>query len=261
MAWHLWRTIRSEWDLLRLSLLFYTRIPVGHVEYHEERMGESFRYFPLLGAIVGAVMAGIYALAGYYLPNAVAAVMSVIVGLVVTGGMHEDGLSDYCDAFGGYHDRDTTLRIMKDSSTGVYGILGLVMLLMSRVVLLSYIPYETAIGTIVAMAVVARWMPILVMRLSTYARKSDEASKATHLRQVVTTKTLLIAAVWALLALLLLPWQAAVVAPVLMIGQSLLIMRISNKRIGGHTGDVLGAIECLAELMLLLVTLVVTIYV
>ena len=174
--------------------------------------------------------------------------------------MHEDGLSDYCDAFGGYHDRETTLRIMKDSSTGVYGILGLVMLLMSRVVLLSYIPYETAIGTIVAMAVVARWMPILVMRLSTYARKSGEASKATHLRQAVTTKTLLIAAVWAILALLLLPWQAAVLAPVLMTGQTLLIMRLSNKRIGGHTGDVLGAIVCFAELTLLLVTLVVTIY-
>ena len=59
MALHLLRTIRSEWDLLRLSLLFYTRIPVGHVEYHEERMGESFRYFPLLGAIVGVLMAGI----------------------------------------------------------------------------------------------------------------------------------------------------------------------------------------------------------
>ena len=110
------------------------------------------------------------------------------------------------------------------------------------------------------MAVVGRWMPILVMRLSVYARKSGEESKATHLRQAVTTKTLLIAAVWALLALLLLPWQAAVVAPVLMIGQALLIMRISNKRIGGYTGDVLGAIVCLGELTLLLVTLVVTIY-
>ena len=141
-----------------------------------------------------------------------------------------------------------------------YGILGLVMLLMSRVVLLSYIPYETAIGTIVAMAVVSRWVPILVIRLSTYARKSGEASKATHLRQSVTTKTLLIAAVWALLALLLLPWQAAVVAPVLMTGEALLIMRISNKRIGGYTGDVMGAIVCFAELTLLLVTLVVTIY-
>lgn len=252
--------LRSELDLLRLSLLFYTRIPVGRVEYSEERMGESFRHFPLVGAIVGGVMAGVYALAGNFLPPAVAAVMTVIVGLVATGGMHEDGLSDYCDAFGGYHDRETTLRIMKDSTTGVYGILGLVMLLISRVVLLRYIPYETAVGAIVAMAVVARWMPLLVMRLSTYARKSGEESKATHLRHTVSAQSVLIATIWTVPTLLLLPWQAALIAPLLMVGQTLLIMQISNKRIGGYTGDVMGAIECLAELTLLLVTLVVTLY-
>ena len=90
----------------------------------------------------------------------------------------------------------------------------------------------------------------------------SEADVKEAMREIrhVTTKTLLIAALWAILALLLLPWQAAIVAPVLMIGQTLLIMRISNKRIGGYTGDVLGAVECLAELTLLLVTLVVTIY-
>lgn len=249
--------IRSEWDLLRLSLLFYTRIPVGQVAYSEERMGASFRYFPLVGAIVGGVMAGAFALADYWLPQPVAATICVIVGLALTGGMHEDGLADYCDAFGGVHDREATLRIMKDSSTGVYGILGLIVLLISRIILLSYIPSRVAIGTIVAMAVVARWMPILVMRLSTYARKSNEASKATHLRQAVTTKTLLLASVWALLALFLLPWQAAVVAPLPMIAQTLLVMRVSNKRIGGYTGDVLGAVECFGELTLALVTLIV----
>lgn len=252
--------LRSELDLLRLSLLFYTRIPVGRVEYNEERMRASFCYFPLVGGIVGGIMAGVFALSGYWLPQPIAATMTVVVGLVVTGGMHEDGLSDFCDAFGGYHDRDTTLRIMKDSTTGVYGMLGLIMLLISRVILLSYIPYHIAIGTLVAMAVVARWMPILVMRLSTYARKSDEESKATHLKQPVSTRTIVVASVWSILALPLLPWQSALIAPALMILQTLLVMHISKKRIGGYTGDVLGATETLGEIVLLLTTLLVSLY-
>lgn len=245
--------IKEEFNALRLIFLFYSRIPVGRVEYSDRAMSRAFRYFPSVGAVVGGLSAVSYWIFASYFTIEIGVVAAIAVALMLTGGMHEDGFSDFCDAFGGYRSREDTLRIMKDSATGVYGVLGIVVLLLAKYSLLKALPMTVAPWVIVVTAVVARYAPIVVMRSMSYARKEGEQSKSTHLRETMSWWTVSIASAFVIASLLLLSWRFALGAIVLVSVVIGWIAYVSKKRIGGYTGDVLGALEQLCEIALLLV--------
>ncbi|KKB64495.1 hypothetical protein WM40_05205 [Robbsia andropogonis] len=109
---------------------YFTRFPVPHgVAFTDARLARSARYFPVVGAVVGALGALTFGIGSHVLPLSVAVLLSIIATLLATGALHEDGLADCCDAFGGGYQRTDVLRILKDSRIGAFGAIGLIVTL------------------------------------------------------------------------------------------------------------------------------------
>lgn len=121
---------REEARTIAIAFGYFTRLPVPrNVVFTEARLARSGRYFPLVGAVVGAIGALVFAIGSHFWPTPVAVLLSMAATLLATGALHEDGLADCCDAFGGGYRRADVLRILKDSRIGVFGGIGLIMTL------------------------------------------------------------------------------------------------------------------------------------
>lgn len=242
---------------MRFALMYYSRIPSGYLEYSEEAQRESLRYFPLVGLIVAAIGGGVWS-AGIdllHLSPWVSVALTLITIVLLTGGIHEDGLADFCDGFGGGYTKERVLAIMKDSSTGVYGILALVLnFILKMTLLVELLPEVVPLMLLVAHAS-SRALPMLFSYTSTYAR--TERIKSEHLRKSMSRTSLIVALLIGLLPLLRLSFWAIVVV---VIGYALLFYTFRSiviRRIGGYTGDVLGALQQIGELLFFLLVVIV----
>ena len=125
---------------------FFSRMPSpSWVEFSDEELNRSSRYFPLVGLIIGLAGALTYFVFSFDLPANIAVLLSMVVTVLLTGGFHEDGWADVCDAFGGGWDKPQILSIMKDSRIGTYGTLGLVFMLTLKFLALSALPLVVAL--------------------------------------------------------------------------------------------------------------------
>lgn len=242
--------MRKELNLLRHAFLFYSRIPVGRIEYSDENLIKAFRYFPLVGIVVGGLSASVYLLSMFILPPTVSILIALIVGVLTTGGLHEDGFSDFFDAFGGGHTKQRILEIMKDSTIGVYGVMSLILLFLMKFALLYSLPLYIIPSLLIASGSSARFMSIAMSRISQYARNEGEKSKSMHLKIGIDNFTTFVAALFAFLPLLLLPLWISLIALGLYVITLLSMRHYIEKRIGGYTGDVLGALEQLCEVII-----------
>ena len=246
-----------------LALQFFTRIPItgalaGWVGYSLAMLRASAAHFPgvgwLVGGLVAALSAGLFAL----LPQnpmtpLVVAVLGTVVGVLVTGAFHEDGLADVADGLGGSPDRNRAMLIMKDSRVGAFGALALVLVVLTKVALLallgSYEPLLLVWGLFAA-HVVSRSFPLLLIRAM--AHVGDEAgSKSKPLADQISIASLLVAGFWLLAALLLvascareLPLLVALACATL---AWLWMWRWFQRRLQGFTGDCLGATQQVCE--------------
>ena len=247
-----------------LALQFFTRIPVtGRLgewaDYSPEALRKSAAYFPAIGWIIGIITALTYWLIAYNLPDLpatplVAAFLSTFVGLMVTGAFHEDGLADLTDGLGGSLKREQALEIMKDSRIGSFGSLALIIALGSKISLLTLLGQKDivlACWALFGAHVTSRFAPLLVIRFQSHV--GDEAgSKSKPLSDAISWSTFSVGTVWWLASLVLLqslypdiPWWGAVVGA----GISLIWMfRLLAERLGGFTGDGLGATQQICEI-------------
>jgi adenosylcobinamide-GDP ribazoletransferase len=241
---------RDEIALLLSAAGFLTRLPVpGWAGWEDGRLVRVSRFFPIIGALVGAAGAGVWWLAGLALPPALAAGLALAAMLLLTGALHEDGLADCADGLGGGATRDRTLEIMRDSRIGSYGALALILSVGLRWAALAALAPGPGVLALVIAGGIGRAMMVPATALARYARPEGlgamVAAGAGSLEVTVALATALLLAVIGggagLLALLL----AAVVA-----GLFLLYL---VRRIGGYTGDGLGAIAQLAEIAAVLV--------
>lgn len=248
--------LKNEFTLFRFALMYYSRIPSGHLEYSETAQRESLRYFPAVGLIVAAIGGGIWSLSVdlLHLSSWLGAALTLTTMVVLTGGIHEDGLSDFCDGFGGGYTKERVLAIMKDSSTGVYGILALILNFMLKLFLLVEIIPEHVPALLLVAHASSRTLPLLMSYTCTYAR--TENIKSEHLKNRMSRTSLIVALVLGLLPLgVLSVWSIVGV----LIGYSLLFLgfrALSIRRIGGYTGDVLGALQQFSELLFLLIIVI-----
>lgn len=238
--------------LLICAVQFLTRVPTPRLAVFEpEWITRSARYFPLVGQGVGAVSAGVLLLAGHLWNGPVAAVLALSVGLLVTGAFHEDGLADTADGLGGGQTPERRLEIMKDSRVGTYGVCALGLVLALKGAVLATTPVWTAAAALLAAHGLGRAAAVVAMRLTPYA-PNGEAGKWKPVPQGVRTGEVLVALAIAAWPLALLPLGASLLGlaggAVLAIGLALLARRL----IGGHTGDVLGAVEQVFEVGFLL---------
>ena len=251
-----------------LALQFFTRIPVtgplaAWVGYSPAMLNASAAYFPAVGWVVGAVAAGVMALALALLPAGplgalVAAVLATAATVWLTGGFHEDGLADTADGLGGSASRERALAIMKDSRIGSYGTLALVLAIGLKAALLALIAQHgawSAAAALLAAHALSRLAPLVVMRTLPYAGDEDRA-KAKPLAQAVSGAGFTIGFLWSIPALTLM-WQAQgafhLIAALLLWSCALAAMlRLLRRRLQGFTGDTLGATQQVCELALYL---------
>ena len=129
--------LKQECQYLLNAVRFFTRIPLPRsVSPDPETQHQALKYFPLVGWLVGSACALTFHLAAEYWPASVAVILSIIVGILLTGALHEDGFADSCDGFGGGWDKAQVLTIMKDPRIGSYAALGLILLLLLKTVTL-----------------------------------------------------------------------------------------------------------------------------
>lgn len=242
--------IRRELTLLRVALQFLTRLPVGRIEPFEPRwLTDCVRWFPVVGLLVGAGVGGVLVLTAPLVGPGIAAVLALAAGVMLTGGFHEDGLADSFDALGGVVSRERALEILKDSRIGSYGALALGVSLMLRALVLmqlaTLLPPLPLLAAVAGLHGLARWAPVAVMAALPYGGDLAHA-KAKPLALGVTPPLLATTSLLALPAALLLP-PSALAAAVLAAGLWIVWLR---RRLGGYTGDGLGACEQTAEMLI-----------
>jgi adenosylcobinamide-GDP ribazoletransferase len=233
----------NDRQLFLLALSFYTRLPYPQtLDY--KLLPRAAVYLPLIGWLVGGVTALSFYLADLVWPQTTAVILALIAGILMTGALHEDGLADVCDGFGGGMDKQRILEIMKDSYTGVYGFLGLSLALLLKISVLIAMPAAAVPSVLLAGHSFSRLSPLLLMRRYNYARGNDSKSSGAVYKP--NLQELAFATVIALLPLALLPAVCALaIIPVLL--ATLLLGHYFYRRIGGYTGDCLGASQQVAE--------------
>jgi len=237
----------------RASWTFLTRIPVGGFPYPQKTWEWISIWFPLVGAILGGTQAAIWlGLDGH--SDTTRAIIVISFSVIVTGGFHEDGLSDSIDALGGAYDRDNVLRILKDSRIGAFGALALILALMLKVSLLVDLGALAPVGLVLGQSL-SRALPVMQLGLQPYARRDDPTSKSRDVARSGKPQAF-IAALWTLgIAACAFMWGVGLEA---LIGSLLAMLVIGlvfgvyvQRRVGGLTGDFMGALQQLSELGIL----------
>jgi adenosylcobinamide-GDP ribazoletransferase len=233
------------------ALQFLTRLPAPrHAGFEPDWIARSTPWFPVVGWIVGALSAGVLWLASRVWPMPVAAVLAVVCGLLATGGFHEDGLADTADGLGGGQTRARRLEIMKDSRLGTYGALALWASLTLKAAILASLPPAMAALSLVLAHGAARAAPVAVMAAAAYAGESSKLTPASFAARPAEAAAALAIGLGPLV--LLLPLPTAAVGVGLAALAALAVALTARRLIGGFTGDVLGAVEQVAEIGLLL---------
>lgn len=243
--------MKRELEYFFAALRFFTRLPVpAWVGHGQDQLNHAARYFPLIGILVGIIGAGVTELAALALPIGVAVLLGMAATILATGGFHEDGFADSCDGFGGGWDKAQVLTIMKDSRIGSYAALGVGLILLTKWSALTELdaglgPPFLAIALIAGHAVSRLASTVLIYFLD-YVR-DDDSSKSKPLAQRMAPGELAVAALCGLLPCLLLPLAEVLAALAAVFLSTLLAARYFLRRIGGYTGDCLGAAQQLGE--------------
>lgn len=242
--------------LFFIALQFFTRIPIpAWVGFEPDWLRQSSRYFPAIGWVVGAGCAGVYVAAVQLWPHAVAVVLSTVAGILLTGAFHEDGFADVCDGFGGGMTPERVLEIMKDSRVGAYGAIGILLMLALKLTLLISLPASMIVPALLLAHPLSRLASCSLIWLMQYARHEG---KAKPLAQEMHSGEFLVACLTVLLpgAVLLHFFSFSLHGLLLALGLMLLLTWrmacLFQRRIGGFTGDCLGATQQVAEVAIYL---------
>jgi adenosylcobinamide-GDP ribazoletransferase len=239
--------IASELRLFRIALQFLTQLPAGAIEdWPPDWLARSAKYMPLVGALIGAIAGASIILAAIFLPEPLPTVVGLITAIAVTGALHEDGLADTVDAFGGGRTRERRLEIMKDSRIGTYGTLALISVLALKGAALAAVDPVSAALVMIAGHAGARLAPVLTIWALPHA--GNGGSKVSEKTSETTLIEISIAILFGLIpGLILLPAIAFAIATSAALIAAAVIALIAKCKIGGYTGDVLGAVEQVFE--------------
>jgi adenosylcobinamide-GDP ribazoletransferase len=238
---------------LRAALAFLTRIPVGKAPLSERDIAWAPALFPLVGALLGGVFFLLFtALSGF--DAWVGAIVITAFGVYVTGAFHEDGLADTADALGSNVSKERALEILKDSRIGSYGTCALVLSLLLRVALFANLGTNSLIPILVYGAI-ARLSPLWLMTHLSHANPSQ--GKLKDLQQIGKSRAYVGTAIAVALSVAVTFYEPGSeyrlgVAFAVTALTCLWFGRLAQQRLGGITGDLLGASEQIAELMVLL---------
>jgi adenosylcobinamide-GDP ribazoletransferase len=236
---------------VRQALLFLTVLPLTAPAGSSRELARSLAYFPLIGLGLGLLLAVANYVLGIFFPPTVCTLLVLLLLIFATGALHLDGVADTADGMYGIRDRATRLRIMKDSRVGAMGVVALLCLLLLKVVTLTAIPPAVQWPVLIALPVVGRWMMVALAVLSPYAR-SEGGTGSVFVegvgRRELGIATLILAAV--LIGFFRL-WGLTLLAALILV--VIVLERYFKARLGGVTGDILGAVCEWSEALFLLI--------
>ena len=232
---------------LLLALQFLTIIPVNHSYIASDRqLGNSILFYPVIGLLIGSILA-LSSLMLANIPLQIQSAIILILWVLLTGGLHLDGLADCADAWvGGLGSKQRSLEIMKDPAAGPIAVVVLVLLLLLKYLLINYILEHQTLAVLILTPVMGR-LAILILMLSTrYIRTAGLGEKLVANLPITATKAI------SLLGILTGIYYLGITAIALMLIIVFIVKYQANKRLGGATGDVYGAAVELVEVSILL---------
>ncbi len=239
---------------LLAAVAFMTRLPVpASFAFDAKDVGRAARWFPLMGALLGGLYAAIAWAMTPQFPAVVTAVIIVLAEALATGALHLDGLADTADGFGGGHTREDVLRIMRDHAIGSYGAVALCIAIALKVTAVSaLIGRQDAWRWLILAPALGRWSIVALSRFVGYARESSAVS-----RHIGTAELVWATATTAAIAGAAAQWRGAL-CWALVAAVSACFARYSVRKIGGITGDTLGANVQISECTVLLAAVALT---
>jgi adenosylcobinamide-GDP ribazoletransferase len=239
----------------RAATVFLTRLPVGGFPYSERDFAWASGWFPGVGLLLGVLLGGVWRATGGLGPSA-GAVLTLAASLLLTGAFHEDGLADSADALGGGRSRERVLEILKDSRVGTYGASVLILSLALRGALLVRLEQAAPLGLLVS-ETLSRCGPVWLLRLLPYLTPATTARSGQVARsaaaQVFLATGLSLALLLALAATRALEGTRALAAGLSVFVVTAVCGAYFRRRMGGVTGDFLGAVQQLSSVALLAV--------
>lgn len=256
--------MKQQARLFFIALQFLTRLPIPHwVGFHPDWLSRSAVFFPLVGAIVGLCNGLVWWLCGHWLPNSVSIAVMMAASLLITGAFHEDGFADVCDGFGGGATRERILSIMKDSRVGAYGAMGIAMLLIVKWTTLAALPVDGFVLLLITTHMLSRWYATALIWRLPYVR-ADEDGKAKPLANKLSGMQWMMGGIFGAIPVIVMLSMSSSVNSLVVILQAigvgvllsaacaLLAAVYFNDRLGGYTGDCLGATQQITEISFLL---------
>jgi adenosylcobinamide-GDP ribazoletransferase len=233
---------------------FLTVIPLPlRREPTGEEVGRSLVYFPVVGLLIGLLLAGINWVLRLFVPDGIVNALLIVAMVLVSGALHIDGFIDTCDGLAGNKPPQERWKVMKDSRAGAFGIAGAVLLLLVKFAALSAIPVHLLAATLVLTPVVSRWAMVYAIRAYPYAL---ESGLGTVFKRAANCPMLTVASIFTLAVSLLLVWWAgisyyfaaalAIVAVVWLV--TVIWGTYMRHKFAGLTGDSYGAVNEMAEL-------------
>jgi len=246
--------VSRNWDDFRTAGAFLTVFPVANrVEMDAARLARSMGWFPAVGLLLGLLLViGNWALSAL-LPRAVVDGLLILLLITATGALHLDGVADLFDGLAGGRDRESTLRIMKDSRVGAIGVVALVMVLLLKYLSLNQLPLAQKNAALLFMPAAGRWCQVFLANCATYIRPEGGTGSA-FVANVGRPQLLGASLILLLAVLLLFSFKGLLLLGLLLLDGTLLWLYF-ERRLGGVTGDVLGASAELTEVVFLLLLL------
>jgi len=232
------------------AFVFFTRLPFWRLKAFQVPAGyysQVINYWAVIGWLTGGIMAGTLWLSSLILPYPIAIVLALLSRLLITGALHEDGLADFLDGFGGGTDKEKILAIMKDSHIGTYGVIGLIFYFLLFYLLLSSLPVNIVCIIILIADPVCKLICSQITVFLSYARTA-ETSKSKTVYNKMSLNPLIISCFFGLFPFILIPNIKLIIAILFPILTFFILIYLMKKKIGGYTGDCCGALFLLCEL-------------
>jgi adenosylcobinamide-GDP ribazoletransferase len=240
------RQIRNLGWELATAFQFLTRIPMPSTTFEEDSLSRSVKFFPLVGLAIGSGAALLQKILIVHLPRPLTAFMVLTYLVLITGCLHEDGLADTADGFGGGWTRDRILAILRDSRIGSYGAIALVLSLLLRYLLLASLPMERFTAYLISAHVLSRWSSLPLSYFLSPARQQE--GQGARIARLTSSASLMFGSLLSI-TIVIYALRRSAVGPLL---AAPLIVGMSGwfyyRKIGGVTGDCFGATNQLTEI-------------
>lgn len=255
------KTIKNELIYFATALMFFTRIPIPFtIPYSSEIMNKSQKYFSWIGFLVGVINAAILYLSTQLFNLEIGIVLMMIGSVLLTGAFHEDGFTDMCDSFGGGYGKEKILTIMKDSRVGAYGTIGIILLFALKffsIQALGTVDLWKTLTIVILAHTVSRFISGTMIYTHQYVTDIDVSKSKPLANKPLDGMALVIGFISVLISFALIPdWRLIGAFALAYLGK-ICMGWYFKKHIGGYTGDCLGAVQQVCEVLFYLGTMIV----